>query len=42
MKLTHRQRSLLWAAALWSIFVVAQVHHAVAHHAQSEASNAAP
>ena len=31
MKLTHRQRSLLFAAALWGIFVAAQVHHAIAH-----------
>lgn len=40
MKLTHRQRSLLFAATLWGIFLVAQIHHAIAHKAQE--TNAAP
>ena len=43
MKLTHRQRSLLFAAGLWGIFLVAQIHHAIAHNkSQEQAQDAAP
>lgn len=42
-RLTHSEKSLMWAAALWAVFLVGQVHNAVAHHRPPhEASNDAP
>lgn len=41
-RLTHSEKSLLWAAALWAVFVIAQVHNAVANHPAQEYHDAAP
>ena len=32
-----KRRSLCFAAMLWAIFVIAQVHHAAAHRAEAVA-----